>query len=451
MNKIKDILAIIAAKSAVSGLKLLNRSGGTSLPGVLALKISPEFLTHQTKQCKEKIISVSGTNGKTTTSGLLAAILKEYGKKITHNRKGANMLTGITSAVAESSSILGKLDVDFCLFETDEAYLAKTCDFYSPDIFLITNLFRDQLDRYGELDTTAKKIQQALDKVPEAKVLLNADDPNVARLGETSNEDRIFYGFEDITFDGENSSIETVQETSSCKCKKSYFYSKIFYGHIGHYECGCGIKRPNTDISARAQIYLDKSVLNVNYKKENFDVTVNLPGVYNAYNALGAVSTALVLGIPVDIICKGLSNYSTVFGRAETVKINNREILIQLIKNPIGATEVLRTVMGAPESPVLVLINDDYADGRDVSWLWDANFGLLKNHKAPIITGGTRGSDMAVRLKYAGLPKDNIKYIENIDDAFEEIIKTSKNEEKIFVLPTYTALLHLQNTIKKYK
>lgn len=436
-------------------LKTINPSGGTSLPGMAARKISPDILSYLVSQRKKELISITGTNGKTTTSGFISSIIKKSGHTLAHNRKGANMLNGITAAIVKESTLNAVLDVDYCLLEADEAYLPKLVDEIKPDVLLVTNLFRDQLDRYGELDTTAKKILEAINKVSAEKalkLLLNADDPIVSNIApDHENINKIYYGLEEITVTNSEESIESPKETANCSCRQKFEYEKTFYGHLGYYYCKCGIKRPIPHITAKAIVNSEGSILEIKTNNgKNFSVKVNMPGIYNVYNALAAITTSLEIGIPVNDIINGFNTYDTVFGRSENLTLKGKQAIIQLIKNPIGATEVLRTVKIDDNSKLLIIINDDYADGRDVSWLWDANFEIIANHEKEIIVSGTRASDMAVRLKYAGISTNKIQIIEKIEQALSYAIKSTTVEEKLYVLPTYTALLKLQNILRKY-
>ncbi|MFH0703117.1 MAG: Mur ligase family protein [bacterium] len=429
----------------------MNFGAATNFPGKIARKIEPDILSFLVNQSKKEIIAVTGTNGKTTTSGFIASILKQDNRKIAHNRKGANMLTGITAAMIKNSNFNAKLDVDNCILEIDEAYLYKAVEEFNPDLLLVTNLFRDQLDRYGELDTTAKKIQAAIEKTTEIKplkVILNADDPIVSSLAKEKAVEKIYYGFNQVNFSEKKQDINSLQEICSCKCGKRYNYSKIFYGHLGHYNCICGESRPTPKISASVDINANIIIIKTNNNDE-FTINLKMPGLYNAYNALAAVTLALELGIPVENIIKGIENYNTVFGRAELTCLKGKPALIQLIKNPIGATEVLKTVKDDKNSKLLIIINDNYADGRDVSWLWDADFGLLNNHNKQIIVSGIRAFDMAVRLKYVDIDQNNIKVIENIKKAVDFSLLNLRVDEKLYILPTYTALLQLQKVLKR--
>ncbi len=463
-KKLSYFISIPFTKLLVQLIKLSGGGAGTNLPGKIARRLSPDILSYLVKQTKKEILVVTGTNGKTTTSGFIAGILKADGRKAVHNKRGANMLTGITTAVVSKSSCFAELNPDNCLLEIDEAYLVKAVDEFTPDVILVTNLFRDQLDRYGELNTTAKKIDQAIEKTfasvekltnsPKTKLpklLLNADDPIVSSLGEDFSESRIFYGFEDIKFVNQDEAINSPQETTNCKCGNRYNYEKIFYGHLGHFYCTCGNKRPIPQVSAKAIIDVNSSKIIINSQyHEEFSINIRMPGLYNAYNALSAITMALNIGISAENIRQGIENYSTIFGRAETLCMKGKKVLIQLIKNPIGATEVLRTVKDDVNGRLLIIINDNYADGRDVSWLWDANFELLSTYNKTVIVSGVRASDMAVRLKYAGIKSENIIIIEDINKALEKSLFDVKKEEKLYVLPTYTALLSLQKIQRNF-
>lgn len=446
MDKFKFYTAIFVANFLTAALKMLTKSAGTSLPGMVGLKICPDFISKAQKYCESGVITITGTNGKTTTAGLFAHILQEDGKKVLHNEKGANMLTGVASALVEGVGF-GKRS-DYFVLESDEAYLTKLYDSLSAKYLLITNLFRDQLDRYGELDTTFKKIQEAIDKNKELKIVLNADDPMVSLLGR--DNERIYYGFSDIKFMFETVDAKGPAEAVDCaNCGEGLNYDKRFYAHLGDYKCNCGYKRFSLKYEAQAMIFLDYSILNLKYNGIEVNFRVNLPGLYNVYNALAAISMALELGISEDTIQKGLNTYQSVFGRAENLVLKDKKVLVQLIKNPVGASEVLRLIGDNKNSKLLVMLNDNYADGRDVSWIWDANFEILKNYKQKIVVSGDRAYDMAVRLKYAGVSEDQFLIEKDIKTAMEKALELTKDEENLLVLPTYTALLKMQKIVNK--
>ncbi len=448
MDKLSFYTALFAAKTISRGLHLI-KSSGTSLPGVAALKLSKNFLSFLSKYCEKNIVTITGTNGKTTTAGLLAHILKTAKNTVLHNEKGANMLSGIASSLAVNYKPFSKFD--YAVLESDEAYLTKLYDYIKADYLLVTNLFRDQLDRYGELDTTAKKIQQAIDKNPELKIFINADDPMLYDLG--SQNKRIFYGFEKITYKTAAAESQAPAEAVNCSCKADLTYEQRYYAHIGKYYCEkCGRKRPEPDYKGEVIVYDNFSEIYI--QRKNDDKTkelyfrVPLIGLYNAYNALAAISAAVEFGISPYIIQQALHSYKSVFGRAEKLNYNGRNILVQLIKNPTGASEVLRTINKNTCDALLIIINDNYADGRDVSWLWDADFELLKDYSNNITISGIRAYDMAVRMKYAGFDCEKIKVVEDIKTAVFSAIDSINEGEKLLIMPTYTALLEMQKFLK---
>lgn len=444
IDKFRFYSALFGAKIVSKLLKLRSKDAGTSFPGMAALRLDNNFLSGTVNYCKKKIITVTGTNGKTTTSGLLASILKQNGELILHNQKGANMPQGIASALALGINPFKK--ADYFVLENDEAYLSKIYDKIKADYLIVTNLFRDQLDRYGELDTTARKIKEAIDKNPDLVVVLNADDPMLHSL---YTQNTITYGFENIEMTDGTCESHSPKENVYCDCSKILNYGKNFYAHIGHYYCSCGYKRPTPDVCAYAKVYKDKSLLSVRYKNEVYEFCINIPGVYNAYNALAAITMGLTLGVKQDIIQGAFDSYKSVFGRAERLKVGEKDIFVQLIKNPVGASEVLRTISSDKNSWFLIIINDEYADGRDVSWLWDADFEALQEQTNNIIVAGKRAYDMALRLKYAGVLENKIVVIDDIELAIKSALNNVKKSQTLNILPTYTALLEMQGILKK--
>ncbi len=452
---IRTAIAVIAAKSVLKTVKILNLGSGTNLPGRIALKICPNILSAIIGKTNPHIICVTGTNGKTTTSGFVSSVYLKNGNKVVSNKFGANMLTGIISSVIENCSAFGKLNADVCVFESDEAYLEKIFDFISPDYLIVTNLFRDQLDRYGELETTADKIRRAMEKTAEhkpLKVLLNADDPLVARITNSEKINKIYYGIKDVNYQSDVKNASSPPEASVCECGKNLIYSKSFYGQLGHYFCTCGRKHPVNDFEADVTVSPESSdICILNSNQPTVGYKLKMPGLYNVYNALAATALCLSDGIHPNTIISALESYSTVFGRSEQLEIQGKQVLIQLIKNPAGASEVLRTVADDKYSRMLIMINDNYADGRDVSWLWDADFELISGHSKPVAVSGIRAADMAVRLKYAGIEPCNITVEEKIEKALEISLNMLANDEKLYILPTYTALLKLDKILRRYR
>lgn len=428
MKNFRFYFSLSIAKLVYFIMKTTKLSSGTSFIGLLTLKLCPDFLTPANKYITKNKINVTGTNGKTTTSGLITHIIETNKHTVINNSMGANMLTGIVNALALAITPFKKFE--YSVLESDEAYLEKVYDKFEADYLLVTNLFRDQLDRYGELAVTKKLIQNGIDKKPDIQLILNADDPLVATFS-SKNKTPVYYGIESVTG---NTTISSTEEIFNCpRCGKPLKYEKKFFAQQGHYFCDCGYKRIEPKYKAHVTLHKTYSLITLN----NNEYKVPLVGLFNAYNALGAIALALELGI--KDIQKALDTFKVAFGRSEVKVLNGHRTLIQLIKNPIGANEVLKTV--DLNSNILIIINDNYADGRDVSWLWDAEFELLKNAKKEIVVSGIRANDMALRLKYAGLK--NIKIISNINKAVDYIGENAGENVDITILPTYTALLEI--------
>ena len=433
VNNLKFYISLILARFVYASIKLLSKSSGTSLAGKLVLKFYPQFLADCKKYIKEDVVAVTGTNGKTTTSGLISHVLEQDKNKVLHNLKGANMLTGIANSFA--LAVKPGKSFDNAVLESDEAYLNKLYDYIKSEYLVVTNLFRDQLDRYGELATTASFIQKGIDKNPDVALILNADDPLVANFG-SNRENVVYYGFEKVEYSYPIDESNAPTEVFNCVCGRPLKYSKRFFAQQGHYYCDCGNARPTPKYSASVLVGKDCSVITVN----GFEFKTNLVGLYNAYNVLAALAYALEKNINASTIQAALDSYKSIFGRTEKRVINGHNVLIQLIKNPTGASEVLKTVN--LNSNIVVAINDNFADGRDISWLWDSDFEQLKDAQKLVITSGIRANDMAARLKYAGIPQEKIRIEPSIRKAIE-IATSAEDNNDVTILPSYTALLSI--------
>jgi len=435
MKRLRFYITLIIAKITHKAIKILGKTSGTSFVGMLSLKLCPDFLKFCRKYIKNSVITVTGTNGKSTTSGLIAHILDIAHQKVIHNLEGANMLTGVANVFA--LDIIPFKRYDYAVIESDEAYLTKLYDYMKSDYLVVTNLFRDQLDRYGELDTTAGFIKNAISKNPNLKLILNADDPIVSTF--KGSNYTVYYGFENVEYETDKTS-NAPSEIFNCSCGTALSYSKRFFAQEGHYFCkNCGYARPKCDYGANVKVLSDSSIITLDIKGIKFEFTIKLTGLYNAYNALAAIAFGFENGLNQSEIQKALDSYKSIFGRTETRTINGNEVLIQLIKNPTGASEVLKTV--DLSTNIVVAINDNYADGRDISWLWDSDFEKLKNAQKPVIASGTRAYDTALRLKYAGIPQDKII----IEPNFKKAVDMASKAGKTTILPSYTALLSIKN------
>ena len=445
----RSLLAIIAAKVALKTNRITG-SGGTALPGMLAQKLDKDILRKLVlKNFPKGIIVVTGTNGKTTTSRFIANILEEAGISYVHNRAGSNMERGLISTMAENTNLYGRVDADVALFEVDEAFMPKVCRAIEPDTIVVTNLFRDQLDRYGELYKIARSFRNLFEDLPNTKLVLNADDPLVASLGYKLENERkaTYFGVGD--YNGPKiTNDHTADSIFDPFTQQKLHYTDRYFGHIGRYRGKRGgFTRPKPDFQANN--VRQKGIENIKFdvNKTSKAIKLEMPGLFNVYNAIAAYSVAKIcLDTDENSIISALNESSAVFGRSEQLNYLNREVVMLLIKNPTGLNQIIQTYLLKEKDRLLVfVINDNFADGRDISWLWDAAFEDLKGYRGKILVGGTRAYDMALRLKYAGLKGVSIESDEN--SLLKMIEKNSTRRSKIFILPTYTAMLSMRSKI----
>ena len=447
----------IGAASRRSG-----RGGGTTLPGRVLLRMEPEAIARLGTGLPGGATIVSATNGKTTTAGMIAAILAAEGRPPVHNRAGSNMTWGVATALLEQHGEEG-------LFEVDEAWLPRVAQQLHPRLIVLGNLFRDQLDRYGEMEALAEEWAKAVAAAPAGTGLaLNADDPLIADLGRDPDTERPRQGTLYFGIDDHSQALPELQHAFDAKhcrrCGHPYAYEVAFVGHLGHYSCpNCGAQRPRPDVAAtRIELRgMEGSAATVRVPGGEIEVELPLPGLYNVYNALAAIAAALKLGIDAERVAAALRDMRAAFGRVETIPIGDRSLSILLIKNPAGANEVLRTLALEARSQFSVTVtencertepidlwialNDRIADGRDVSWVWDADFELLADSVRGVTCAGTRAPEMALRLKYAGWPEDRIAVEPEIATSLDAAVAASPG--RLFALPTYTALLELRKLL----
>ncbi len=427
----------VAAARGVGALSRRAGRGGTSLPGRVLLRMEPHAMRELAGRLREGSAVISATNGKTTTAAMVAAILDRGGTRLVHNRAGANMAGGVATALLDGDGDLG-------LFEVDEFWLDRVVPDVRPRAILLSNLFRDQLDRYGELETIADRWAAVVAATPGSALVLNADDPLVADLGR-DRPDAVYVGVEDdgVALEG----MAHASDSKHCRrCGAPYVYEAIYLGHLGRYHCpNCHARRPEPQIAA-TRVVLDGTRgadVTMRTPQGTVDVRVPLPGLYNVYNALAAAGLALALGAPLDDVVAGLTAVEAAFGRAETVRLGDRELTLLLVKNPAGANEVLRTLtLDAGEHDLLAILNDKIADGRDVSWVWDADFEVLARRVRRVTCSGTRASELALRFKYAGVPVERIAVQGDLERALDEA--AADGHGRLVALPTYTAMLELR-------
>lgn len=418
------------------------RGGGTTLPGRVLLKLDSDAIDKLGSRLTRGSTLISATNGKTTTASMLATILAGADRHPVHNRAGSNMTWGVATALLEQKGDEG-------LFEVDEAWLPETADRLHPDHILLGNLFRDQLDRYGETEALADAWASLAARLAgQTGFILNADDPLVADIGSSSGEETSYFGIDDPS--QALPELQHAHDAKLCRvCGHELTYDRAFVGHLGHYHCeNCGMRRPEPEISASSITLKGMSGVEATIDSPEGPSTLELPlpGLYNLYNALGAIATARRMGVPVADSVRSLAGMKAVFGRVERIQIGETSLSILLIKNPAGANEVIRTLALEPAPIDLWLaLNDRIADGRDVSWIWDADFEMLADRVGRVTCTGTRASEMALRLKYAGWPLDRIRVIDDHAAALDAAL--AEAGDQLFALPTYTALLDLRKLL----
>jgi lipid II isoglutaminyl synthase (glutamine-hydrolysing) len=438
----------LAAARLVGAVSRLFGRGGTSLPGKLLLAVSPSALRRLGARLSGGSIVISATNGKTTTAAMTAAILESTGAHLVHNRAGANMAGGVASALAIAARPGRGMRGDTGLFEVDEFWLERVVADVQPRAVLLSNLFRDQLDRYGELEAIGERWADVVDGLPgTTTVVLNADDPLVADLGR-NREGVVYFGVDDagVALPG----LAHASDSKHCRrCGTRYDYEAVLLGHLGHYHCpNCGQRRPEPQVRAeRVQLEGVRGArMTVAAGEESVDVHLGLPGLYNVYNALAAAALGVAWGVSLGVVAARLSEVAPAFGRAETLNVDGRELSILLVKNPAGANEVLRTLTLEPgEHDLLGILNDNIADGRDVSWVWDADFEALADRVRHVTCAGTRAAELGLRLKYAGIPAERISVEPDLRSALDGALQRSRHT--LYALPTYTAMLALRDLL----
>jgi UDP-N-acetylmuramyl tripeptide synthase len=438
----------LAARAVGAASRASGRGGGTTLPGRLLLRMDRAAIARMGARLERGATLISATNGKTTTAGMLAALLAAEGRSPVHNRAGSNMTWGIATALLEQSGDEG-------LFEVDEAWLPQVAAQLDPALIVLGNLFRDQLDRYGETEALADEWSKTVaGRAGRSRFVLNADDPLVADLGRDAGGRRrqgvLYFGLDDAS--QALPELQHAFDARHCRrCGRPYAYERAFVGHLGHYSCpGCGAERPQPDVAAtRVELHgMSGASVAVRIPGGALELELPLPGLYNVYNALAAVAAALQLGIEPRRIAAALASMRGAFGRVETVAVGGKSVSILLVKNPAGANEVLRTLRleaGESQLDLWIALNDRIADGRDVSWIWDADFELLEGAVRRVTCAGTRAPEMALRLKYAGWPQGAIAVEPEVERSLD--LALGEARERLFALPTYTALLELHKLL----
>lgn len=412
-----NIFLILFCKLLSKLFRFLNLGNGTTWPGHIALSVNKNFIRDVTVNSPVKIILIAGTNGKTTTSKFIRTILENNGKTVIQNESGANLLSGVASTFLLHANFLGKVHYDYAIFEVDENVLPLLLEEIAPHAIVLLNLFRDQLDRYGEVNTIAKKWKKTLEKLsPETILILNADDPQIAYLGHETKAKTYYYGLAEQG----TKTVENAADSIYCpRCGENLLFKNVTFSHLGQWECKqCGLKKPKVAI-------------------DTFSV-FPLTGTYNKYNTLAAVLLLKQLEIANKKIETSFENFKPAFGRQEIVTYKNKKVQLFLSKNPTSFNQSYTTIKNLGAKTLLLVLNDRIPDGRDISWIWDADLPELNKFKT-ILISGDRVYDMALRIKYEEYK--HFQTFENLEGAVNAGVELTDENETLFILPTYSAML----------
>jgi lipid II isoglutaminyl synthase (glutamine-hydrolysing) len=434
---------IAVARAAGRLSRLARTGGGTTVPGKVLWKLDPSAIDRLAARLPLGSAVISATNGKTTTAAMAATILRDR-LRLAHNSSGANLVSGVASTLLDARA------AELGLFEVDEAALPEVLSRVKPKAVCLGNLFRDQLDRYGELEHVAERWRSAVRALPgDAALAVNGDDPQIGELARERSGALVF-GVDDPS--AARPSLQHAADSKYCvRCGAPYEYDAAYVGHLGDYRCPtCGHSRPPLNVVAR-EIELN-GLESVSFTlvtpSGTSKATLRVPGLYNVYNALAAASLALSLGATLDEIVSGLESFTAAFGRFERISVGERGLLMLLIKNPAGANEAVRTIVdgGAPAVAVIAL-NDAIADGRDVSWIWDVDFEPFIGDLTKLVATGDRAAELALRFKYGGLDVAAIEVVPSLESALDRGLELTPPGGELVVLPTYTAMLALRQIV----
>ncbi|WP_289500859.1 Mur ligase family protein [Gloeocapsopsis sp. IPPAS B-1203] len=427
-------LAVLTAKTVTFAVRSLRLGAASVLPGEIARRLQPQLLQLLSRQVKHGVILIAGTNGKTTTSLLLRTMLERQGKRIAHNATGANLENGLMTTLLANTNLVGKLDVDYAILEVDENVVPKVVAAIEPRIILCLNLFRDQLDRYGEVDTISQRWGKAIATLPPDTVVIpNADDPTLSYMGQQLPQKVLFFGLNEPEQYLEE--IPHAVDSIYCpNCGHSLDYQGVYLSHLGDFRCpSCGFHKAPVAINSQEHPQI-------------------LIGLYNKYNTLAAVLAAQQLGVDEATIRDTISNFQAAFGRAEELQINGKHVRILLSKNPVGMNETIRAVnqvrqQSSQLAPVLFVLNDRIPDGTDVSWIWDVDTEKLVDQGGTFIVSGDRVYDMALRLRYSQQEDLQLIVKENLREAIATALEHTPADQTLHILPTYSAMLEVREVL----
>jgi len=455
LERARLALAISAGKLAGASGRLLGIGGGTSLPGLIARRIDPDVLKSVVGASKAKKIVITGSNGKTTTARMTAAMAVNNGKRVSHNRAGSNMLQGVTSVAVNFADIFGRLNSDVLLFEIDEGTMPLVMPEIKPDVVVITNIFRDQLDRYGELYSVAKALDKTLEDLPESStILLNGNDPQVANFGLKAKAKRLFFGLE-TTEIGTPVPEQSADIIRCIHCQEDLQYKVAYMSHLGLYSCpNCGYTLPPLDIAATSiKLAPDGEApthVELRTPQGNMTLEISLPGLHNVYNAAAAIGASLAAGFEKDKLPAALVGLKPAFGRLEKIQAGDQTIYLSFVKNPTSFNLILRLIAQHPgKKHVLLAASHTIVDGEDFSWLWDIEVEEVAQDIADVVCSGNKPEELAMRLKYAEIPIDKITRIADLETALDAALKNAGPGGTLYILCSYTPTNQLRRIMQK--
>jgi UDP-N-acetylmuramyl tripeptide synthase len=455
LRRARLALAISAGKLVGASGRILGIGGGTSLPGMVARRIDPDVLKAVMTSSAAKKIVITGSNGKTTTSRMIAEMAKESGNRLSHNRSGSNLLQGVTSVAVNFANIFGHLTSDVLVFEIDEGTMQHVIPEIQPDVVVITNIFRDQLDRFGELYAVARGLDKVLEGLPETStIVLNGNDPQVANFGLNARAKRLFFGLntDEVGTPVPDSSADVIR---CIHCQEDLEYKVAYLSHLGLYRCpNCGYTLPPLDIAATS-VHLapdgkgpTQAILST--PQGEMEISIPLPGIHNVYNAAAAVGAALAAGFPKEKLPGALSRLQPAFGRLEEIKAGEQTIYLAFVKNPTSFNLIMRLIMQHPgEKHVLLAASHTVVDGEDFSWLWDIELEEMAPSVVDAICSGNKPEELAMRLKYAEVPSERIRMISDREQALDAALQNAGPGGTLYILATYSPTQELRRIMQK--
>ena len=455
LSKARLALAISAGKIAGASGRFFHIGGGTSLPGMIARRIDPNVLKSVVGASKAKKIVITGSNGKTTTARMMAAIADAGGRRVSQNRTGSNLLQGVTSVAVNFADMFGRLDRDVLLFEIDEATIPLAVPEIQPDVVVITNIFRDQLDCYGELYAVARALNKMLESLPEtSSIILNGNDPQVASFGSNAKAKRIFFGLE-TTEVGTPVPEQSADIIRCIHCDSDFIYEVAYMSHLGIYRCPeCGYTLPTLDVAVTSVSLAPDgegpSHVKLRTPQGEIKLEIPLPGLHNVYNVAAAIAAATAAGFPLDKAQSALSNIRTAFGRLEKIQAGDKTIYLSFVKNPTSFNLILRLIaQHAGKKHLLLAASHTVVDGEDFAWLWDVDIEEIADDVVDAICSGNKPEELAMRLKYAEIPTDKITLIPDREAALDAALKNVESGGTLYIMSSYTPTQELRRIMQK--